>query len=92
MTKTEEQRLRKALERISKRGDKMATLRSERRGTVLFFQLLQDLESHCSGHLCLFHQYSEKAGQDFGRSLAMRVDDVGEVVGLFEKFFELGAG
>lgn len=89
MKKAEEKKLREALERIAQRGKKMSAFRSERRGTVLFFQLLQDLESHCSGHLCLFHQYSEKAGQDVGRSLAVRVDDVGEVVGLFEKFFEL---
>lgn len=90
-TEQEERDLREALQRLSKDADGMPSLAIERRMARATLNLLKDSGHLLDGNTVVFYQWRQKCDHHLSRCCAVRIDDISEVRGLFQEFFELGA-
>lgn len=90
-TDAEWEELRKALQRLANKADRVSPLAVDRRMAGAALELLKDGEHGLDGHVFVFYQWSKKGDQHLSRSCAVRVDDVVEIRGIFKEFFKLGS-
>ncbi len=77
------------LEKIAERGREKAALRIKGDAPGRFFESFKRAENGNIRDLVVFHQQGHESTDNFSRSCSMSIDDIGEVIGLFEKFFKL---
>jgi hypothetical protein len=79
-----------ALEKLSERGRKNASLGINGDSTSSDFEVFKRADNGCLRNLVIFHQQGNEGCNNLGRSCSMSVDNVSEVSRFFEIFFELG--
>lgn len=83
--------LSRALNRLANDRHQVAPLMVEGKVARGCLELLQQAQCRNLGKLAVFYQLDQQGGNDLARGCAVRVDDIREMRGLLEQFFEIGA-
>lgn len=83
--------LSRALNRLANNRHQVAPLMVEGKVARGCLDLLQQAQGSSLGKLAVFYQLDKQGGDDLARGCAVRVDDIREMRGLLEQFFEIGA-
>ena len=86
----EDWKLFAALKNLRNKGRKSSDFRPGGRRAAEIFQVFQGSENGSFRKLAVFDQESEEGTDYHRRSFSMGVDNISEVMGLFEVFFKLG--
>src|SRR5450759_5241224 len=87
----EDWKLFATLKRLRNEGRKSSDFRPGGRRASEIFQVFQGAENGSFRKLAVFDQESEEGTDYHRRSFSMSVDNVSEVIGLFEVFFKISA-